>query len=136
MSPAAGLSLFLSVLFTTLTWLAWEYAREGTQLPLLVAALATVLSVIQLLRELFRPQETGAFKGWSALSWLTGLLIITITIGLPGASGVWTLLWLRLSRAESWAISLSMAAGIPLLLLLFERLLRLEIYRGLLITQL
>jgi hypothetical protein len=56
--------------------------------------------------------------------------------GLPGANGIWTLLWLRLSRAGNWTITPGMAAGIPLLLLLFERLLRLELYRDLLINHL
>jgi len=137
MKPAAKLSLFFSLLFATLTWLAWGYARDGTLLPLLVSALATVLSVIQLLREGIQPQEIGGFKDWSALGWLASLLILTVTVGLLAASGVWTLFWLRHSRAESWAISLGMAAGIPLLLfLLFEGLLRLELYQGLLMSQL
>ena len=131
---------------------AWGYSQDARAFPAAVAFLLLALSVLDLvgltdtaagkiIRRSLNPTIKEKTKAEpvstqaNAVLWLAGLAAALVLLGIEIAVPLYLFLSLRFRARRSWASSFVITAGVSATLwLLFAAALRLDLYRGYLLT--
>ena len=138
-SPVA-LSLTFLIIFAAAAIVAGvDYPREAASMPLIIGGIGAALSLLQLIVEL-RASRSLAFEERVRLSkdlpvylWVWSFVGAVVAFGFVIAAPAMLVIYLRFRSREPWWLSLLLAAAVLALLYgLFQRVLQVTLFEGLL----
>lgn len=130
----------MAALFAGMVAMAITYSPEARFAPLIVGVPGLLLALTQLVLDLrghfaARPLPIETTQSRSAgvlIAWFAGFIASAILLGVLFTALVGTVAFWRVQQNESWRLSAALAAGLTLVIyLVFEKLLGLELFRGL-----